>query len=147
MERAVTIIIDGQHLFDTVQVTWNLLERSTSAILQDVHAAGMGVIVKEALANGLLTSRNNDPRFADRLTKLHVQADRLHTTIDALALAGVMAQPWADVVLSGAATVDQLRSTIAALAVPWDAEAADSLADLIESPESYWDTRKNLVWN
>jgi aryl-alcohol dehydrogenase-like predicted oxidoreductase len=41
--------------FDTVQATWNLLERSAGPVLAEAHAAGLGVIVKEALANGRLT--------------------------------------------------------------------------------------------
>jgi aryl-alcohol dehydrogenase-like predicted oxidoreductase len=44
------------------------------------------------------------------------------TTPDALALAAALAQPWADVVLSGVATIDTLRGNLAALDVTWDAE-------------------------
>ena len=43
--------------FDAVQATWNLLERSAGDALRSAHDAGMGVIVKEALANGRLTAR------------------------------------------------------------------------------------------
>ncbi|HSO27556.1 MAG TPA: aldo/keto reductase, partial [Anaerolineales bacterium] len=57
IERAVAIKIDGVRLFDTVQATWNLLERSAGPLLRQAHAAGMGVIVKEALATGRLTPR------------------------------------------------------------------------------------------
>ena len=39
---------------------------------------------------------------------LDEEAERLQTTLDALALATVLAQPWADVVLSGAATTEHL---------------------------------------
>jgi len=39
---------------------------------------------------------------------------------DALALAGVLDQSWADVVLSGAATPEQLRSNLAALDIALD---------------------------
>ena len=65
----------------------------------------------------------------------------------ALALAAVLAQPWADVVLSGAATVAQLRSNLAALAVSWDAEAAAQLGPLAEPAAAYWATRNQLAWN
>jgi aryl-alcohol dehydrogenase-like predicted oxidoreductase len=44
-------------VFDTVQATWNLLERSASDALARAHEAGLGVIVKEALANGRLAGR------------------------------------------------------------------------------------------
>jgi aryl-alcohol dehydrogenase-like predicted oxidoreductase len=53
--------VDGVRLFDAVQATWNLLEPSAGPALAEAHAAGLGVIVKEALANGRLTDRNDDP--------------------------------------------------------------------------------------
>jgi aryl-alcohol dehydrogenase-like predicted oxidoreductase len=42
IERALDV-----RIFDTVQATWNLLERSASPALAAAHAAGLGVIVKE----------------------------------------------------------------------------------------------------
>jgi aryl-alcohol dehydrogenase-like predicted oxidoreductase len=41
-----------ERLFQTVQATWNLLERSAGAALAEAHAAGCGVIVKEAVPTG-----------------------------------------------------------------------------------------------
>src|SRR5205823_2974098 len=72
--------------FDTVQATWNLLERSAAPALEAAHAAGLGVIVKEALANGRLTARGD-------VRPLQEPAERSGTTPDALALAAVLAQP------------------------------------------------------
>ena len=46
-----------------MQATWNLLEPSAGPALAEARAAGMGVIIKEALANGRLTSRNTDVRL------------------------------------------------------------------------------------
>jgi aryl-alcohol dehydrogenase-like predicted oxidoreductase len=104
---------------------------------------GMGVIVKEALANGRLTPRNTDPQLA----LLHQLAAEKHTTPDALALAAVLAQPWVDVVLSGAAAVEHLESNITAVTIDYDEETANKLQSLRESPETYWQTRSNLAWN
>jgi aryl-alcohol dehydrogenase-like predicted oxidoreductase len=114
LRRALIVAFDGVRLFDTVQATWNLLEPSAGAVLAEARAAGMGVIVKEALANGRLTDRNAEPDFAPKRALLEHHTRRLGTTIDALALAAALAQPWADVVLSGAATAEQLRSNLAA---------------------------------
>jgi aryl-alcohol dehydrogenase-like predicted oxidoreductase len=127
-------------MFDTVQATWNLIERSTDRALAEAHAAGLGVIVKEALANGRLTGRGD----ASLLTEA---AGEMRATPDALALAAVLAQPWADVVLSGATTVEQLRSNLAALELRYDDELARRLAPLVEEPERYWATRADLAWN
>jgi aryl-alcohol dehydrogenase-like predicted oxidoreductase len=127
--------------FDAVQATWNLHERSATAALTAAHEAGLGVIVKEALANGRLTARG------DAGETLIAAARERATTPDALALAAVLAQPWVDVVLSGAATVDTLRSNLAALDVEWDAQAEAALVPLEEPAEEYWERRSALAWN
>ena len=147
VDQAIQIEIDGVRLFDSVQATWNLLERSAGPALARAHAAGLGIIVKEALANGRLTDRNSDAHFERQMAILRSEARRLETSVDGLALAGVLAQPWADVVLSGAARIDHLASNMAALNVAWDDEAADRLAALIEPPEDYWAERSELDWN
>ena len=125
--------------FDTVQATWNLLEPSVGPALAEAHREGLGVIVKEALANGRLTARGGCP-------ELEQEAQRLGASADAVALAAALAQPWADVVLSGAASTDQLTSNLAARQVPWDRHAARALASLSEEPEAYWRARADLAW-
>jgi aryl-alcohol dehydrogenase-like predicted oxidoreductase len=127
--------------FDAVQATWNLHERSATAALSAAHEAGLGVIVKEALANGRLTARG------DADGRLTAAARERGTTPDALALAAVLAQPWVDVALSGAATVDTLRSNLTALDVQWDAREQEELEGLAEPAEEYWKRRSELAWN
>jgi len=146
LRRAMVVRVDGEGLFDAVQATWNVLEPSAGPALREARAAGMGVIVKEALANGRLTSRNTTAAHVDDLAVLRAEAERLDTTIDALALAAALAQPWADVVLSGAATVAHLRSNAAALEVKLDGEACDRLGTLAWNPDAYWDERSRLPW-
>jgi aryl-alcohol dehydrogenase-like predicted oxidoreductase len=121
--------------FDTVQSTWNLHERSAEDALAEAHAAGLEVIVKEALANGRLTEREGDPR-------LLAAAREAGTTADALALAAALAQPWATVVLSGASTVATLRSNLAAR----DVEPVPRLDELREDPTDYWARRSAMAW-
>lgn len=146
LEKALGIAIDGVPLFDAVQATWNVLERSAGPMLAAAHENGRGVIVKEALANGRLTPRNDDPTFRETYDVLQAEADRLQTTIDALALAAALHQPWADVVLSGAARVSHLRSNARAVDVAWDETAEEALSGLSEAPSSYWTTRDALSW-
>lgn len=147
LEKALQVRYDGRCLFQTVQATWNLLERSIGPALQAAHDEGLGVIVKEALANGRLTPRNDDPSFAPKMRLLRDAAGKLQTTVDALALAAVLAQPWAGVVLSGAATVEHLRSNVPAVSVHLDDGLLSDLDELVETPEDYWQTRSNLAWN
>lgn len=147
LEKALTVEVDGVRLFDSVQVTWNLLERSTTSVLRDAHRMGLVVIVKEALANGRLTDRNDSADFREARKILDEQANRLNCTSDALALAAVLAQEWVTIVLSGAAQVDHLKSNVAAFEVEWDDVADDALQSLVETPEAYWAKRDELEWN
>ena len=147
LRRAMEVVVAGERPFDCVQATWNLLETSAGLALEEAHEAGMGVIVKEALANGRLAARNDDPAFAAGRRLLEGEASRLGTTLDGLSLAAALACPWADVVLSGAATIEQLRSNLAAAAVGWDDQAGARLHPLAEDPEEYWAGRSRLRWN
>lgn len=125
--------------FDAVQATWNLYERAAEASLARAHEAGLRVLVKEALANGRLTARGGDETLA-------ATARGRGASEDALALAAALAQPWADVVLSGAATVAQLESNLSALDLAWDAELEQRLSGLVMEPATYWAERAELPW-
>jgi aryl-alcohol dehydrogenase-like predicted oxidoreductase len=139
LERAMAVERDGWRLFDVVQATWNVLEPSLDGPLAAAGAAGMGVIVKEALANGRLV---RGPEAAP----LRAVAARLASTPDAVALAAALDRPWAHVVLSGAATVDQLRSNAGAAELSLDAAARATLAALAMPVEAYWRSRVELPW-
>jgi hypothetical protein len=71
--------------------------------LARAHARGLRVYVKEALANSRLAGREPTPA-------LEAAARSAGTTPDALALAAVPARPWADVIVSGAASVRRPRA-------------------------------------
>lgn len=134
IRHAMEIEVDGEPLFGTVQATWNVLESSAGAALAEAHDAGLGVIIKEALANGRLTHPDSSAAMA--IQHLAHDAPR-----DAVALRAVLDQPWADIVLSGAATEDQLRDNLLAFEV--ESVEIDHLA---EEPEEYWTRRAMLEW-
>jgi aryl-alcohol dehydrogenase-like predicted oxidoreductase len=120
-------------LFSAVQSTWNLLETSAGPALAEAHDAGLTVMVKETLANGRLAVDPPGP-IAD--------AARDHgTTPDAIAVAAVLAQPWADVVLIGPSSPAQLSANLSAT----DLVLGD-LGALGEEPETYWTHRSGLAW-
>jgi aryl-alcohol dehydrogenase-like predicted oxidoreductase len=135
LERAV-----ATGAFDAVQATWNLHECAAAGALARAREAGLYVMVKEALANGRLTARGANPALGRA-------ARERGTTEDALALSAALAQPWVDLVLSGAATVAQLRSNLAARELAWDDELERQLAGLVEEPAAYWAKRAELPWN
>ena len=129
----------GLDLFDAAQVTWNLHERAAGPALARAHDAGLGVIVKEALANGRLATREAHPALV-------AVADRLGASPDAVALAAVLAQPFVDVVLSGAATTGAVRSNLAAADLELDAAALAELDVLEEDSAAYWTARGEMAW-
>ena len=147
LRKAMGIVFDGSHLFECVQATWNLLERSAGPALSAAHAAGVGIIIKEALANGRLTDRNDDPDFAPKLTLLREESERLGVSVDALVIAATLAEPFADTVLSGATSKEQLLSNLMCSRIVLDAEARSRLLEIVESPNEYWAKRRTMPWN
>ncbi|HEY3336383.1 MAG TPA: aldo/keto reductase [Candidatus Limnocylindrales bacterium] len=137
LRAALEVRVDGVNPFASVQATWNLLEPSAGPALADAHAAGWGVIVKEALANGRL------------LEEPSVAAAALEAGCgpDVVALAAVLANPWVDVALSGAATPAQAVSNVAA-ATPGRrlAAAVSGLPGIAEPPDAYWAARAARAW-
>lgn len=147
LKKALKIRDGNELLFQSVQATWNVLEQSATEILKEASAQGMGIIIKEALANGRLTSRNNDPGFAEQKVELQLMAQKYRIGIDALAIAFALRQPWVNVVLSGASNAAQLISNIQALKISLREEDIDNLQSMAELPAFYWKKRSSLAWN
>ena len=139
--RALEIRAGGEHLFGAVQATWNLLEPSVEPALIAAADAGWAVIVKEAVANGRLTARGDAGAPS---TPVGEEAAGAGVGPDALAIAAALVRPWATVVLSGAATVDQLQSNLAAQQLT-ELDLLD-LPDLAEPPAEYWARRSSRPW-
>ena len=140
----------GQPVFSAVQATWNLFEPSAGVALQEASDRGWRVIVKEGVANGRLTTRNDEPDFVLNRQLLQTIADSHSVSIDAVALAAILVQPWSDVVLSGAATGEHLLSNLRAVeVVPQldDGEVSGLIEAFAEPPSEYWTKRSNLSWN
>jgi aryl-alcohol dehydrogenase-like predicted oxidoreductase len=139
IRRSLDVNVDGASPFQVVQATWNLLEPSAGAALAEAKARGWGVIVKEALANGRLTDRAD----GEHVMALRKEALARRASIDAMGLAAALSQSWADVVLSGAVTPQQLESNVQAIAL---AEESTRWPDIGESPADYWRRRSALPW-
>jgi aryl-alcohol dehydrogenase-like predicted oxidoreductase len=116
----------------------------------------MRVVVKESLANGRLTSgkreegsgtRTEDEVLFPSLGRIRELAESRGTTIEMLALAAALARPWADVVLTGAATVGQIQSNVAALELAYDAGLEEQLSSVSISSTEYWRARSSFTWN
>ncbi|MFJ6087535.1 aldo/keto reductase [Streptomyces sp. NPDC092369] len=140
IRAALAVTVDGEPLFRTVQSTYNALETSAAPALAEAHDAGLTVIVKEGMANGRLA----EPYAPDALKAV---ARETGLGADAVALSLVLREPWAGVVLSGAATVGQLASNLHAAVVDLDEDQLSRLATLVEDPQSYWEKRGQLPWH
>jgi aryl-alcohol dehydrogenase-like predicted oxidoreductase len=143
IRRALELTAAGKAPFACVQATWNLLEPSAGPALAEAGQGGWGVIVKEAVANGRLTPHGRGPA-TQTLAGIAATHD---VGVDAVALAAVLANPWADVVLSGAVTPAQLASNLAAPRVELGREELEELTTLAEPPEQYWQERATLSWS
>lgn len=140
VRAALAVTVDGEPLFRTVQSTYNILETSAAPALAEAHDAGLTVIVKEGMANGRLAA----PHAPDALKSV---AEETSLGCDAVALAMILREPWAGVVLSGAATVNQLTSNLHAAVVDLEEDQIARLAALAEEPHAYWAKRSSLPWH
>jgi aryl-alcohol dehydrogenase-like predicted oxidoreductase len=117
----------------------------------------MKVVVKESLANGRLTDRGKREEESGKREEADVLlpavgrigelAEARGTTIEMLALAAALARPWATFVLSGAATVEQIQSSVAALQLTYDSELDTQLRSVSIGSAEYWRARSSFTWN
>ncbi len=157
IRRSLEVRRDGVRVFDSVQATWNLLERGAESALEDAHSAGMKVVVKESLANGRLTDRGKGDGGRGKgegadvllpsLRRIGELAEARGTTIEKLALAAALSRPWATIVLTGAATVDQIRANVTALEFTWNNKLEEQLRSVSVSSDEYWRARSSFRWN
>lgn len=122
-------------LFSVVQSTWNVFEPSAGHALARVHGEGWTVVLKEVLANGWLSDAHAPKAVQDAAVAASLR-------VDEFAFAIARRQEWADIVLSGAATDDQLRRGVERSA-PAGALSAPSFA---VDADAYWKRRSALDW-
>jgi aryl-alcohol dehydrogenase-like predicted oxidoreductase len=139
IRHALRVQVDGVNPFQVVQATWNLLEVSAGGALADAKAQGWGIIIKEALANGRLSDRSAD----DESAAARRAAAARQVSLTALAMTAALSQPWADIVLSGAVTADQLGENVATQSGTADTQDLEGLA---VAPVEYWARRSHLAW-
>jgi aryl-alcohol dehydrogenase-like predicted oxidoreductase len=138
VRRALALEIAGMPVFTAVQSTWNLFEQSAGEALGEAHAHGNLVLVKETLANGRLVVEPPDV-VREVATKHGVGPD-------AVAVAAVLAQPWAGRVLVGPSGVEQLAANLRAVEVRLGEAELAALQGISEPAAGYWARRSCLSW-
>ncbi len=149
IRQSLEIERDGRRVFDSVQATWNLLERGAESSLLEARQAGMRVVIKEVLANGRLTdaNRNEDSVLSARIAEIRKIAAEAGTTIEMLGMAAALARPWASFVLSGAATVGQIKTSVVARDFAFSRDLDERLRALAIDSGEYWRARSGFAWN
>lgn len=134
---------DGTRLFDSVQCTFNVLEQRPGDALLEAHNAGMDIIIKEGMANGRV--------FLNE--KMQQISKSSGYSIDQIALACILSQPFNGRVLSGAVTDEQLVSNMKAMDLSEKLKGDEKplLDEIMQSccmeSETYWADRTALAWN
>ena len=144
---ALKIKVNNVDLFDSYQVTYNILEQSTHVILKQLLQLKKTVIIKEALANGRIFKNTQFNQYQKLYNFLETLAEKYQVGIDAVALRFVMDNLEPTYVLSGAFSKQQLEQNIKAQKIKLNKEEITALKSFKIVPEAYWEERNKLVWN
>jgi len=147
IDEAQKVVFDGETLFDSYQVTFNLFEQSCFDILKQLISIGKTVIIKEALANGRVFRNSKFPLYQSIYEYLEQLSAKHAVGIDAIAMRYVMDELKPTIILSGAANTNHLTENLKALNFELNSAEISKLKSFAVSPEYYWQERSNLQWN
>ena len=147
MDFASQIKIKNEPLFESFQVTYNILETSTHEVLAGLINKGKTLIIKEALANGRVFKNDDYAHYEGLYNDLERLSIKYRAPIDAIALRFVIDYLQPGIVLSGASNTHQLAENIKALDFKLDNKELISLRQHAVDSNFYWNERKKLDWN
>ncbi|MDN3492554.1 aldo/keto reductase [Winogradskyella bathintestinalis] len=147
IEAARKIVFDGEELFDSYQVTFNLFEQTTFHILKELRANGKTIIIKEALANGRVFRNDNYQIYQQAYDYLESLSSHYKVGFDAIAIRFIMQYLNPNLVLSGATNSKQLQQNVKALDFELTTDEISKLKSYGVSTGHYWQERNNLSWN
>ncbi|EPR73933.1 putative oxidoreductase [Winogradskyella psychrotolerans RS-3] len=147
IEDALKVTFDGEDLFDSYQVTFNIFEQSTLEILKQLLAKGKTIIIKEALANGRIFRNEKFEEYHEAYTYLETLSTKYNVGTDAIAIRFIMDSLEPSIILSGASSTNQLQQNLKALNFKLDADDISKLKSFAVDPKDYWQERSDLSWN
>ena len=147
IKKALDVEVGGIPLFDTFQVTYNLLDQSLATIAKEMLAQNKRLIIKEALANGRIFPNDQFPHYEHLYTTLATLAKKYDVGIDAIALRFCIDSIAPYKVLSGAANELHLSENSKATHFKLEAKDIAALKEMSISSDTYWTERKLLAWN
>ncbi|WP_179317499.1 aldo/keto reductase [Winogradskyella undariae] len=147
IEEARKIKYNGEALFDSYQVTFNIFEQSTFQILKELINEGKTVIIKEGLANGRIFKNDKFKAYDKAYNYLVTLSNKYNVGYDAIAIRFIMDYLKPKVVLSGASNSIQLEQNLKASTFVLTEDEISTLKSLAVSKDHYWSERSNLEWN
>ncbi len=146
LQAALLVETNQKPLFDSFQVTYNILEQSCHSVLKEILCTGKTVMIKEALANGRLLKNENFPHYGKLYKSLEKLSKKYRVGADAISLRFVMDHLKPQLVLSGASNTTQLRENLKAMDFQLTDEELKCLASLGAETNYYWKERQLLEW-
>ena len=147
IQKALTVLVDGEQLFDVFQVTYNFLDQSLLEIIDELISQNKSIVIKEVLANGRIFKNENYPYYQKMYATLENLATKYKVGVDAIALKYVLQTISNATVLSGASNTNQLTENLKANSFLLSNDDIQLLKSFKVSPEFYWKERKQLQWN
>ena len=147
IEAALKIKVEKEDLFDSYQVTYNIFEQSTHAILKHLLQLGKTVIIKEVLANGRTFNNDKFNHYQKLYQIVDSMAKKYQVGTDAIAFRYVMDNLEPTYLLSGASTIEQLEQNIKAYNFKLENEELIVLNSFKTDSHRYWEERNKLTWN
>lgn len=139
--KALSIKNNNQELFNSFQVTYNLLDQSIFDIKEKFK--NKQIIVKEALANGRILQKSFNKNFE----YLELLAKKYNVGIDAIALRFIIDSLEPFSVLSGASQITHIKENLKAMDFNLNKEEIEQFKTTKQTTEEYWQIRKKLTWN
>lgn len=147
IKNALDVTIENSFLFDTFQITYNILDQSLSEVSYLLNSSGKRIIIKEALANGRLFPNTNFLHYNDMYNTLNQMAKKYKVGVDAIALRFCMDSLPAFQVLSGGADSNHIKENLKSSDFKLEESELLKLKSFQISPKNYWSERKQLQWN
>ena len=147
IKKALDVSVHNAQLFDTFQVTYNVLDQSLSSIYKDLVSLNKNIIIKEALANGRLFRNKNYTHYTSTYNILEQLAKKYSVGIDAIALNFCEQTIVNATVLSGASQISHLKDNLKVATFNLTNEEVQTLKSFSVPVNNYWQERKSLHWN
>ncbi|WP_186756524.1 aldo/keto reductase [Echinicola salinicaeni] len=147
LEAAMGIEVDGEELFDSFQVTFNLFEQSALPVIKKAKNKGKLLIIKEGMANGRVFPNKDYQHYQEHYHLLSVLSEEYKVGVDALALRFCMDLVEPQYVLSGAGNVGQLKENLKANEFELSRNDLEKLKSMAIDVSAYWNERSKLEWN